>query len=194
MQAGSVPSYNYQPYQPSSWLDDPNDPMARSMREAAEREELVTDPPMFALSFPLQMGFLHVSNDDNDLSADLGVGFHFRPFFNLSIDEVATLGILSDMDSPASDNIFNFRNNFGVTITNTISEESKTNVGIKFAFTYANLLSGPENIARNLFGVTAGFEFGNFNPRAFLTYSYLSDLNGVTLHQIVLGMQVFVGL
>jgi hypothetical protein len=194
MPVGSVSNYYYRPYQPSSWLDDPNDPMAQSMREAAEREELVTDPPMFALSFPLQMGFLHVSNDDNSLSADLGVGFHFRPFFNLSIDEVATLGALCSLDSPDSDRNFNFRNNFGVTIINTLSEESKTNVGIKLAFTYENLLSSPENIARNLFGVTAGFEFGNFNPRAFLTYSYLSDLNGVTLHQIVLGMQVFVGL
>ncbi len=168
--------------------------MAQAMREAAEREELVTDPPMLALSFPLQMGFLHVSNDDNNLAADLGIGFHFRPFFNLSIDEVATLGVLSNVDSTASDNIFNFRNNFGVTIINTISEESKTNVGIKFAFTYANMLSGPEEILRNLLGFTAGFELGNFNPRAFLTYSYLNDLNGITLHQVVLGMQVFVGL
>lgn len=194
MQVGSVPSYNYQPYQPSSWLDDPNDPMARSMREAAEREELVTDPPLLALSFPLQIGFLHVSNDEDDLTADLGVGFHFRPFFNLSIDEVATLGALCDMGSSSPGRNFNFRNNFGVTVINTISEESKTNVGIRFAFTYANMLSSPEEILRNLLGFTAGFELGNFNPRAFLTYSYLSDLNGVTLHQIVLGMQVFVGL
>lgn len=193
MQVGSIPNY-YQPYQPSSWMDDPNDPMAQSMREAAAREELVTDPPMFALSFPLQIGFLHVSNDDNGLAVDIGAGFHFRPFFNLSIDEVATLGVLCDTDLSSDNKEFNFRNNFGVTIINTISEESKTNVGIKLAFTYENLLSGPEEIARNLLGITAGFELGNFNPRAFLTYSYLNDLNGITLHQVVLGMQVFVGI
>ena len=192
MQVGSLPSHYHQ--LPTSWLDDPNDPMAQSMREAAEREELVTDPPMFALSFPLQLGLVHDSNKENGITAELGVGFHFRPFFNLSIDEVATLGILCDLDASGSGRIFNFRNNLGLTIINTVSEEGKTNVGIKLAFSYENLLSAPEGIGRNLLGITAGFEIGNYSPRALLTYTYLNDLNGTDLHQVMFGIQVFVGM
>jgi hypothetical protein len=95
---------------------------------------------------------------------------------------------LDALDDAEQDMSLGLRQDLGLTIINTLSEEGKTNVGIRLALTYVRNLMGPE--ADNLLEITTGFEFANYTPRFFLEYTWLNDLNGHDLHQAAFGLRV----
>lgn len=156
------------------------------MQEAAENEPFVSDPPVVDASAELQMGYLY--NEGHNLEIGGGLGIHYRPFFHLELNYQLSVQGLDALDDAEQDFSLGLRQDLGLTIINTLSEESKTNVGIRLAFTYIRNLMGPGT--ENLMGITAGFEFGNYTPRFFLEYTWLNDLNGHDLHQAALGLRV----
>jgi len=191
MEISSLPSFRLTPPSLLAWqqltlAEEEAQRQQEEMQEAAENEPFVSDPPAVDASAELQMGYLH--SEESNLEIGGGFGLHYRPLFNLELNYNLSVAVRSPLNSSERETEMGLRQDLGITIINTLSEESKTNIGLRLAFTYIRDLSGGE--MENLLGITTGFEFGNYTPRFFLEYTWLNDLNGRDLHQAAMGLRV----
>lgn len=187
MDISSIPSFRLTPpWQRLTIAEEEARRQEEEMQEAAENQPFVSDPPAIDMSASIQLGYLQ--DGDNNFEIDGGLALLCRPSFNLELNYSLSVEVLNSLDDPASDTGLGLRQDLGITVINTISENSKTNVGVRLAFTYIrNLMgSGPQDLV----GLTTGLEFANYTPRFFLEYTWLSDLQGGELHQAAMGLRV----
>lgn len=166
-------------------FDEEDDPMAEQIRQEAERSTLIAAPQLVDISVALQLGYINF--EDNEITIGGRMGIHYRPTFNWEIDYDFTIEGMDALSGAGATRPAAFVHNLGAMFIETISEEGKTNIGLRLAFSDMQLLG--EGV-ENFIGATGGVEFGNYSPRLYLEYTYLNDLDGRSFHQALLGIKV----
>ncbi|NQU16678.1 MAG: hypothetical protein HQ564_01325 [Candidatus Saganbacteria bacterium] len=162
--------------------------LTREQQRAAKREFHVINPPLVDGSLTIQGGYEYSKSKEGKAIPAVGATIHLRPSFNLGLQYSFQIegGVNEKKGSLA------LKHNVGATFYKILSKKHKENLGIKFAFTYGNeLYNSIDQKNTHLVGFTTGLEYGNYSPRFFLNYSYLSNLNEETSHQFTLGVKWF---
>jgi len=165
-----------------------DDLMLEEMKKEAEKEYLVTSPPIFDLSVAIQLGYLKLEESNFVVGAEVGV--HYRPIFNLGLEYTLAVEGIAGMGDSEAEKPFAFMHNLGATVISTLSKEEGMNLGLKLALAAMNTLDNGG--IDNYIGCSAGLEFGNYSPRGFVQYTYLNDPSGSRpSYQVLMGMRMF---